>query len=101
MKKLSVIFILIIVMGGIIAFGISNFTSTNSEILRIHIRANSNEHIDQSVKYQVKDAVVSAMLPILSDCKSKVEAEEKMQEAGYKVVAYSKDDAEGRLSAPP
>lgn len=80
MKKLSVIFILIIVMGGIIAFGISNFTSTNSEILRIHIRANSNEHIDQSVKYQVKDAVVSAMLPILSGCKSKVEAEEKMQE---------------------
>lgn len=81
MKKLSVIFVLLVIVGAVVAFGITSFApSTNSEILRIHIRANSNEHIDQSVKYQVKDAVISAMLPILTDCKSKTEAEQKMQE---------------------
>lgn len=80
MKKLSVIFILLIIVGGIVALGLTSFKSENSEILRIHIRANSNSNIDQTVKYKVKDAVVSAMLPILSECESKDEAEIKMQE---------------------
>ena len=80
MKKLSVIFVLFIVIAGIVAFGLSSAYSANSEILRIHIRANSNSDIDQTVKYEVKDAVVSAMLPILTECESKEEAERKMQE---------------------
>ena len=49
-------------------------TSTNSEYLRIHIRANSNSDIDQSVKYEIKDAVVDALIPILSTCTTKDEA---------------------------
>lgn len=45
-------------------------------------------------------AVITAIMCIgMSACApSSVEkAEEKMQEAGYKVVAYSKDDAEGMV----
>ena len=80
MKKLSVIFILIIIVGAVVALGLTNLSSSNSEILRIHIRANSNDDVDQAVKYQVKDAVVSAMLPILTECNSKEEAEQNMQE---------------------
>ena len=49
-------------------------TSTNSEYLRIHIRANSNSDIDQSVKYEIKDAMVDALIPILSTCTTKDEA---------------------------
>ena len=49
-------------------------TSTNSEYLRIHIRANSNSDIDQSVKYEIKDAVVDALISILSTCTTKDEA---------------------------
>ncbi len=41
--------------------------TSNVEYLRIHIRANSNSYIDQSVKYKVKDAVVDALIPIVSE----------------------------------
>ena len=80
MKKLVIAFLVLILIGGLVGYGLSNSQNTNSEILRIHIRANSNEEIDQNVKYKVKDAVVSAMLPYLSSCTSKEEAEEKTKE---------------------
>lgn len=40
------------------------------EYLRIHIRANSNEQVDQEVKYKVKDEIVNALIPLLSDVDS-------------------------------
>lgn len=80
MKKFIITLLIIVVVGGLIGFGISNKPKQNSDILRIHIRANSNEVIDQNVKYKVKDAVVSAMLPYLSTCKTKQEAELKTKE---------------------
>ncbi|MCM1324934.1 MAG: stage II sporulation protein R [Acetobacter sp.] len=50
------------------------------EYLRIHIRANSNSEVDQAVKYKVKDAVVEALIPLLSEVETKVDAEEMMRE---------------------
>lgn len=47
---------------------------TKSEFLRIHIRANSDTACDQSVKYEVKDAVVDYLMPIAASCASKKEA---------------------------
>ena len=44
---------------------------TNAEFLRIHIRANSNDAIDQNVKYKVKDSVVKFLTPYLCDAKNK------------------------------
>ena len=49
--------------------------SINEEYLRIHIRANSNEEVDQSVKYLVKEKLVCYFTPILSECKTKEKAE--------------------------
>lgn len=49
-------------------------TETTVEYLRIHIRANSNSIEDQNVKYMVKDAIVEALIPILSDIESFDEA---------------------------
>ena len=46
----------------------------NSEYLRIHIRANSNDDRDQSVKYLVKERVVNALTKSLADCHSKEQA---------------------------
>lgn len=37
------------------------------EYLRLHIRANSNSASDQDVKYEVRDAVVNYLSPLLSD----------------------------------
>ena len=49
-------------------------TQSDVEYLRIHIRANSNSIEDQSVKYKVKDAIVEALIPVLSEVHSKDEA---------------------------
>lgn len=75
MKKLIILF-LIITFGGLITWGFLNNEQVTAEYLRIHIRANSNLEIDQNVKYSVKDAVVSVMIPFLSECRTKEEAEQ-------------------------
>lgn len=42
-----------------------------NDFLRIHIRANSNSQIDQSIKYEVKDALVEVITPLLVDADTK------------------------------
>ncbi len=42
--------------------------------LRMHVRANSDSPADQAVKYEVKDAIVEALLPLAASCASKQEA---------------------------
>lgn len=80
MKKFITICVLLLTVFGFVFFGLVSNKNENSEILRIHIRANSNANIDQTVKYQVKDAVVSVMLPILAECESKEQAEQSLTE---------------------
>ena len=55
-----------------------NSCPPTTEYLRIHIRANSNSEGDQAVKYLVKDAVVDALIPILSEVETKSEAVETL-----------------------
>lgn len=73
MKYISVfsfiVAIVIIIMGGISCNTVKE-ASTN-DYLRIHIRANSNEVEDQRIKYEVKNAVVEAVTPLLCDCNTK------------------------------
>lgn len=51
-----------------------------TEYLRIHIRANSNDIEDQNVKYKVKEGVVETLLPILAEIETFDEAKVVMQE---------------------
>ena len=46
----------------------------NNEYLRIHVRANSNEVVDQEIKYLIKDEVVKYLTPIVASCSSKQQA---------------------------
>lgn len=57
MKKISIIMILLLV-SVIILGGCANNSKENGKLLRIHIRADSNSVVDQSVKMLVKDSVV-------------------------------------------
>ena len=68
MKKIVLCFVLILGCLGILM--LATPFQTNTEYLRIHIRANSNLAIDQTVKYQVKDAVVDFMIPMLTQCET-------------------------------
>lgn len=43
--------------------------------LRIHIRANSNEKADQEIKLAVRDGVIGYLSPLLSDAKTRKQAE--------------------------
>lgn len=55
-----------------------NFQNAEAETdyLRIHVRANSNEQIDQDIKYKVKDEVVKFITPYAAQCTDKERAVE-------------------------
>jgi len=42
--------------------------STSNNIVRIHIRANSNSNYDQEIKLQIRDDVVEYITPLISEC---------------------------------
>ena len=72
MKKLIILFLIAVLFFGMV--GCSSVD--NKDCLRIHIRANSNEQIDQNVKYMVKDAVVEFLTPLLADATDKTKAKQ-------------------------
>lgn len=75
MKKVAVIMILLVVIVSIfLLLPLRKTEGTNNDFLRIHIRANSNDYIDQSVKYKVKEEVVKLLTPYIANCKSKQDA---------------------------
>lgn len=45
--------------------------TAESDYLRIHVRANSNDPVDQEVKYKVRDAVVEFITPYAAQCVDK------------------------------
>ena len=65
--------------------------SSQTEYLRIHIRANSNSQVDQNVKYKVKDGVVDALIPLLADIDSFEEAKIIMSQ-NLKMIEQVADD---------
>ncbi len=67
-RNIIIGFLILIVSIGLVAC--SNAGQVDDDILRIHIRANSNEVVDQNVKYRVKDAVVAYLTPIVAGCES-------------------------------
>lgn len=78
MKKLLAV---IIVVAAVIATAVyvnnsGAGSSANADYLRIHVRANSNGQVDQSVKYKVKDEVVKFITPYAAECVDKRRAVE-------------------------
>lgn len=82
MKKVLGIAVALIAVIAVLCFGLYNNkeAKVREEYIRIHIRANSNSEIDQSVKLKVRDAVVTFLTPILSEAKTKEEAKEILGE---------------------
>ena len=68
MKKLTVVLTIIFafILGG------CNFNN-NESYLRIHIRANSNSHTDQTIKYEIKNLCVEYLSEYVPECESKDE----------------------------
>ncbi len=73
MKNFCITLILIFIISLTVAVSF-NTNTNNEEYLRIHIRANSNDIIDQNVKYQVKDEMINVLTPYIAECKTKNDA---------------------------
>lgn len=63
MKRLFAILLIIFCGFGLCACGVEE-----EDILRIHIRANSNSEVDQGVKYKVRDSVIDFITPLIAEC---------------------------------
>lgn len=80
MKKIYIIIAIFILLVGVFSFlPVSNIVAKGEyspdEFLRIHIRANSNNKVDQNVKYKVKEAFVEILTPLLADADTKEKSE--------------------------
>lgn len=73
MKKIAVA-AAVLVVAIVIAVTASASMTSETECLRIHIRANSNDDIDQNVKYEIKGEIVEYLTPMISQAKSKEDA---------------------------
>lgn len=51
---------------------------SEESVIRIHIRANSNQACDQSVKLLVKDEIVNYITPLIADCCNSSEVKETL-----------------------
>ena len=69
MKKVFSIFIIFITIA-LVLFGVFK-TQPKQEYIRIHVRANSNLEVDQNIKYQIKDKIVSFLIPSIAQCKTR------------------------------
>ena len=77
MKKLVIVgmgFIAVVIFMVTIFVGENKEKSEASAYLRVHIRANSNNSVDQDVKYKVKEAVVDYLTPKITQGSSFGEA---------------------------
>lgn len=73
MKKICITFIVLFIIILTAITGGKNSDGADA-YLRMHIRANSNAQIDQSVKYRVRDAVVEYLTPRVAECETKEQA---------------------------
>ena len=74
MKRMCITFFIIAIIV-LCLISVNLPQTTEKEYLRIHIRANSNDEPDQTVKYLVKSAVIEFLTPKIAECDTKQKAE--------------------------
>ena len=75
MKKACISFFGILIIVLLAAFYGGSEKVEKRGYLRIHVRANSNELKDQSIKYEIKDMIVAYLTPKLGEVASKSQAQ--------------------------
>ena len=76
MRILKFAMLLIIVIFSFVFSG----CSPNDNIVRIHIRANSNSEIDQDIKLDVRDGVIKFITPLIADCENGAEVKDVLND---------------------
>lgn len=88
MKKLAILLLITLMATLTIT---ATKSGENTEYLRIHIRANSNAYQDQAVKYQIKEEVVSYLIPFILECNTKQKAVEVLESQKQNINAVVKE----------
>lgn len=98
MKNINKIIIIILILSIALIFTTGCKEIETTEIIRIHIRANSNSEMDQAVKYKVKDEIVKFIEPLAADIKTKSEMYELLENnlSKIKEIADKKLILEGK-----
>ena len=80
-KKIGITFFVILIIIATVLFVTAQTADAGAQtdVLRIHVRANSNSAEDQQVKYEVKDEVVKFITPHVTECVTKQAAIEVMK----------------------
>ena len=73
MKKYCIVFVLLFIIILTAAVCARPEGGTAAAYLRLHVRANSDSAADQAVKYEVKEAIVEYLTPIVAFTESKEE----------------------------
>lgn len=68
MYKIIMIFVLLVTI--VTSMFVGCEIKTNNDVVRIHIRANSNDFFDQEVKLKVRDKVVNFITTKIDKCKN-------------------------------
>lgn len=77
MKNFCIVFVvLFIIIATVVCVTAATPAQAETEYLRIHVRADSNDAADQAVKYKVKDEVVKFITPYAAQCTDKERAME-------------------------
>ena len=74
MKKYCILFALFFIIIVTAAICAKPSDEGGAAYLRLHVRANSDSAADQAVKYEVKDAIVEYLTPVVAASESKDEA---------------------------
>lgn len=69
MKNIMLVIMMFFSLFGLVGCG----DFDNNNVVRIHIRANSNSESDQSVKLVVRDSIISLITPLIANCSNSVE----------------------------
>ncbi len=88
MKKICITLLLIFIISLTVAVSF-NKSTLSAEYLRIHIRANSNSQVDQSVKYEIKDKLVNYLTPYIANCNSKEDAINLLNEKRLTLISIT------------
>ncbi len=74
MKKFCIVFAFLLILLATAALTAQEKPLQTSAYLRMHVRANSDATVDQQIKYEVKDAIVQFLIPVVADCTDKQSA---------------------------
>lgn len=61
---------LIVIMFLIMSITMVGCVSKSESVVRIHIRANSNDVVDQEIKLSVRDDVIEFITPLIAECEN-------------------------------